>query len=270
MPIQHTIGTALVCTGLIGIGVSISLFTLGKTSDLITHLGVVNTNRKRRINNSISIVHKKLTGFFGGYENVDIDTQLDFIKQYEKTDKNQDINVIIQTTGGFASSAEVIANCIFAHRANPDYKGKIKCYIANYAYSAGFLIALCCDEIIMTHTSVVCPCDGQLTLENKMFSAASIIETVDYKKQHDQKIAEHWLAASCDAAKQIDRQKKLVEKICKIHNYDNNFKEKLYHEFFSGKYTHDTTFSASDLNDIGFKIEIIKEMPQFVKDVCNQ
>lgn len=184
---------------------------------------------------------------------ININTYFKFLKYYEKTNKDEDINIIIQTSGGSATFSEAICYRILNHKG----KGKIKCYIPNYAFSGGWLIALCCDEIIMSENTIVTPCDGQLLWnDDKTYSASSISEAVKYKQNLNQTIKEAWLATNAEATKFVERHKKLIEKIGKIKSYKSV--DILYTEFFSGKYNHDHIFTTQDIIELNSELKVTK------------
>ena len=81
--------------------------------------------------------------------------------------EDKEIHIIIHTLGGDLSAAEIICRLISKR------KGKVTAIVPNYAYSAGTLISLSCDEILTSTTSVFGPVDPQL-----IFPASSIIEAV--------------------------------------------------------------------------------------------
>lgn len=194
---------------------------------------------------------------------IQIGTQLKFLEQYEKLDKDKDINLIIETVGGTIASAEAICNYILNHKG----KGKIRCYIPHYAHSGGCMIALTCDEIIMTANSVISPCDAQHTMSilSKPHSSSAILYTAKYKKDKDEKINEEWLASEHDAMLCSTRQRKFMDKLINKGKYTKEVGEKIYDEFFSGKYNHDQIFTAEEALELGLKVSIIDSNPNWVK-----
>jgi len=196
---------------------------------------------------------------------INLTTYLKFIEDFKSVDKNKDINLVIQTIGGDLTSTEGICNCILTHKGS----GKIKCYIPNYAFSAGLMIALCCNEIILTNASIVCPCDGQMNTKNDFTcSSASINYMIKYKMKHNEPIKEDWLISNYEAIALIKRQKKFFQKLCEAKSYLNE--QFIYNELFSGKYNHDTAFTSSDLKNIdGLNVIIIETIPQIILDMLD-
>ena len=198
---------------------------------------------------------------------ISIPTQVKFEKQYTKTNKKEDIRLIINTTGGSLASSEIICNFIFNHTTS-----NIIAYIPRYAHSGGCMIALACSKIIMNRNAVLSPCDAQMGTGKgwSSYSTAAIQETAAYKKDKSEKICEEWLAANHDAKLCIERQKKFVDKLVQHGRYTKEAADKIYDEFFSGKYNHDHTFSAQEAKDMGLNITIVDEMPEYIKDQVGQ
>lgn len=251
------------------IGITISLYI---TYHLRKYFNKCWSNRKQQKleqenimaiihNNDDSILLKDISG-----KMITIKTQMDFIKSYEKLDKDSDISLILHTTGGDLSSAEAITNFILNHTG----KGKFICYIPYYSYSGGCMIALACDEIVMRKNAIIGPCDAQKPMGSfSIYSVASIVDAVNYKKENREKISEEWLASSYDAKLCQERQKKYLEKLIKYNKFTEQIGNTIYDEFFSGKYNHDKTFSAQETKELGVNVTIVDEMPSKIKNVIS-
>lgn len=194
-------------------------------------------------------------------EDIDMTSQLNFIQKFENVPKNHDIIIIIQTVGGPLIYIEAICNCILNYKG----KDKIKCYIPYYTCSGGLMIALCCDKIIIGKNAVISPCDGQIDIDGMFCSYSTIIEAVEYKKRIGQSIREEWLVADLEAKKCIDRHIKFINRLCRAKFYNNNIKNKLFIEFFSGKYSHDHIFTAQDFVELNVvNSNIVDKFPQMI------
>ena len=218
-------------------------------------------------NNIITIIHSQNASIINNDNAITIKTHMDFIKAYEKIDKDKDINIIMHTVGGALSSAEAICNCIANHQQS-DYKGKINVYIPYYSYSGGCMIALACDKIIMSKNAILGPCDAQKYV-GCTHSIAAIIDTVNYKKEMKEKINETWLASSYDAKLCKERQREYVNKLIQSNKFTKEVGNMIYDEFFSGKHNHDKIFSAQQAKDLGLNIEIVDDMPFNIKNVTD-
>ena len=197
-------------------------------------------------------------------ENINENTFVKFVNDYNGLNKDKDIHLIIHSRGGNLNSVEAICNCIMSHKG----KGKIICYIPYFAFSGAFLISLFADKIIFSENTSVCAFDGQILIDQKIYSYSSIISTIEFKKANNNEIKENWLTTYEYAKKLQERQKIFLRKL------ENKYNEKtikiMYEEFLSGKNNHDKTFFANEIIDLGINIEIIKEFPDFIKNIINQ
>lgn len=224
-------------------------------------------NTKRIKYNTIPIVHKDEQSILNfvladGKSIINTTTHMDFLKTYEILDKDKDIYIVMHTKGGSLSSAEAITKCILNHTG----KGKIICVIPYYAYSAGYCIALCCYKIVMHKNAIVGPCDAQHTMGSlNTHSIASIVYAVDHKKKNNEKIDEKWLACSYDAELCKTRQRKYMDTLVKFNKYNVETADKIYDEFFSGKYNHDQVFGPDDLANFGVNVEVVDNIDENVR-----
>ncbi len=83
----------------------------------------------------------------------------DIIRQHmdDLTQKAQNLLVILETSGGSIETTERIAD-VFRHH----YKGEISFLIPNYAMSAGTILVMSGDRILMDYYSVLGPIDPQV------------------------------------------------------------------------------------------------------------
>jgi ClpP class serine protease len=256
-----TTGIAIVGLGFVVMG---SLYVLKKVYNL---KGTYKEN-KNTGNNIIPIVHS--TDWFSVAKNstsITVNTHMDFIKAYDKMDKNKDIHIIIHSVGGLLTSTEAMCNCILNHKQNNSYKGDIIIYVPYYAYSGACMIAITCDKIVMRTNAILGPCDAQSYVKGTHASVASIIDAVKYKKELKEKIDEPWLAGAFDAEQCKKRQSKFVDKLVEYKVFTEETGKNIYEEFFSGKYNHDKIFSAQDSLKLGLNIEIVENMPRVINDV---
>lgn len=217
--------------------------------------------------NTISIIHNNNTSILKALNAersyINMTTFSKFIKAYEKLDKDKDIHIVIHTPGGMLASVEAIVNCMINHKG----KGRIIGYIPYYAYSGGCAIAIACHEIRMLPTSVVGPCDAQLASKMQAYSVKSIVDSVNKKLDRGEPVKEKWLATAHTAEICQKRQKKFIDKLIKHGIFNEEVGNTVYSEFFTGKYNHDTSFSAYDMQSMGLNVSIVDKMPQQIKDL---
>lgn len=221
-------------------------------------------DRRLAVQNIMSIINKLPDSIVDGVINtkeqsIDLRTFTGFIKAYRTMDHDQDINLVIHTPGGALGSVEAIVNCIVNHKG----AGRFIAYIPYYAYSGGMAIALACHEIRMTVHSIVGPCDGQLSTK----SVAAILETVREKRDRGETIAEKWLALYHSASLCQNRQRIFVDKLVDHLILTREVGDRIYEEFFTGKYNHDMSFSATDLTNFGLNVTLIETIPPEIADL---
>lgn len=91
-------------------------------------------------------------------------------------DFNKGLLLILHTPGGMAEAAQTIVDYLRSKfRA-------IDIVIPTYAMSAGTMIALGCDRIVLGRQSQLGPTDSQLIVGNRPFSAHSIVEQFEEAK----------------------------------------------------------------------------------------
>ena len=91
-------------------------------------------------------------------------------------DFNGDLLLILHTPGGMAEAAQTIVDYLRSKYSAIDV------VVPTYAMSAGTMIALGCDRIIMGRQSQLGPTDPQLIVDNRPFSAHSIVEQFEEAK----------------------------------------------------------------------------------------
>ena len=110
----------------------------------------------------ISINMEDINGFMAGVHDLDF---------------NKDLLLILHTPGGLAEAAQTIVDYL-----RSKFKA-IDVLVPTFAMSAGTMIALGCNRIIMGRQSQLGPTDPQLLVGNRSFSAHSIVEQFEEAKQ---------------------------------------------------------------------------------------
>lgn len=87
------------------------------------------------------------------------------------------IDVVIQTTGGSGEVAEDIVRML------RDKYGSVAFIVAGYAKSAGTLVVMSGDEILMGPASALGPIDAQIISQGKAFSAEALLEGLEKIKR---------------------------------------------------------------------------------------
>jgi hypothetical protein len=103
---------------------------------------------------------------------IDFDDRIHFIDQINNL-SGEKIDIILETPGGFA---EVVEDLVKYVRGNFSEVGVI---VPGYAKSAGTIMAMAGDEILMDSTSALGPIDAQISQNNKRFSAHAFLEGLE-------------------------------------------------------------------------------------------
>lgn len=94
-----------------------------------------------------------------------------------KHDFSKGLLLILHTPGGMAEAAQSIIDCLrskFSH---------IDVLVPTYAMSAGTMIALGCDKVVMGRQSQLGPTDPQIIVGSRAYSAHSIVEQSEEAKE---------------------------------------------------------------------------------------
>jgi len=180
----------------------------------------------------------------------------------------QEIHVVLHTRGGQATAAESIAKTILDARAHGI---RVCAYIPYYAFSGGCLIALACDEIFMTASSIIGPTDGQMQDGGSSVSSVkAICETVEWQKKHaTNKVKAEWYAKYVDAKSCRVRQREFMDDLIKRGFYTQELGDSIYEELFSGKYNHDQGFDHIWASEKGLSVTRLEKMPDFAEQAIS-
>ena len=88
-------------------------------------------------------------------EYVDHDTAVEVIDQLRTAGPDAKVDIVLHTPGGISSATQQILHALLNH------KGPKTAYVPYRAKSAGTMIALACDEIVMGPSAVLGPIDPQ-------------------------------------------------------------------------------------------------------------
>ncbi len=110
----------------------------------------------------VSINNEDINGFMTGVHGLDFDKGL---------------LLLLHTPGGLAESAETIVDYLWSKFPSID------ALIPTYAMSAGTMIALGCQNVIMGNQSQLGPTDPQLIFDGRPYSAHSIVAQFDEAKE---------------------------------------------------------------------------------------
>lgn len=195
----------------------------------------------------ISIVHRETTeNFFLSLNDLE-----DVLTALQNTGPNQPLDIILHTRGGLSLAGMQISRALKAH------KGKKTAYVPYYAMSAGTLIALGCDEVVMAPHACLGPIDPQYGLP-----AVSIAKVADLKPVET--ISDDFLVF-------VDMSKKALaearEHACELMQgtYSHDGSCMISDALVSGRWTHGNPITATAAQELGLKVRL--GVPQAVTDL---
>jgi len=125
-------------------------------------------------------ISKGILGNLGGLLSIGYPDILPITDQLSNL-KGKQLDLILETPGGFGEVTEDIVRLI-----RQRYES-FAVVVAGWAKSAGTILAMAADEILMGPTSALGPIDAQLVWQNKQFSAEALLEGVKQIKEEVQK-----------------------------------------------------------------------------------
>lgn len=165
-----------------------------------------------------------------------------------------DFDLILHTPGGEIFSSLAISRLI------KQYPGKIRAIIPMYSMSGGSLLALSCDEIVMTPNACIGPIDPQISSLFKFGSAKAWEKIVQFKgkKAEDQSISFAMMG------KQYT--KSIQQHLKNVIDFDlsSSQKERFVKFLTDGNVEHSYPLTVLDLERVGIKVDIIKDV-KFLK-----
>lgn len=203
---------------------------------IVARIIIYNLSKQTK-SNIISISHSS-TGLFGGM--ITQNTLMTFQEELSKM-KGKPFDLILHTPGGDVFASMMISRLL------AKYPGHIRAIIPSYAMSGGTLLALSCDEIIMSPCATLGMTDPQLGAFWNAGSAKSwkrIIQ-VKGKKADDASIRYNLMGQQCTEM--------IREHLQGLQKYSNEFID----ELTSGDKLHSYQFTRTDLQSRGIKTGII-------------
>jgi ClpP class serine protease len=150
------------------------------------------------------------------------------------------LDIVLHTRGGLSLAAMQISRAIKAH------KGKKTAFVPYYAMSAGTMIALACDEIVMTPHACLGPIDPQLGVPAVSILKASRAKPVEFVNDDTlifADISEKALAESKAHACELMQGTYSHDGSCFITD-----------QLSSGKWTHGNPITVGAAKELGLKV----------------
>jgi ClpP class serine protease len=114
---------------------------------------------KARGSRVIAIIHHRDRAYMKArvpHTYIDMETAEEFLSAMRGVKPDQPLDIVLHTPGGVLVAAQQIAAAIKAHR------GRKTAFVPYHAFSAGTLIALAVDEIVMAPQAMLGPIDPQI------------------------------------------------------------------------------------------------------------
>ena len=199
---------------------------------------------QQRNSRVILLVHRQETMSLLGFpvfRYIDVDDSEAILRAIRLTDPAVPIDLMLHTPGGLVLAALQVARAIHKHQ------GKVTAFVPHYAMSGGTLIALACDEIVMSEYAVLGPVDPQLG----QYPAASILKAVAKKPVAD--VDDQTLILADQAEKAVSQVRESVQDLLT----DKCPKEKaaeLARLLSEGTWTHDHPITFETAKSFGLPV----------------
>ena len=240
---QSTNWTQYGLTALIAIVSSFGIFLLLYMPSLISALKAGGLSHISRITKKNVVMIKHTSQGLFSQAMIDQQCLIDLSSIMNKM-KGEDFDLILHTPGGDVFSSLAISRLI------KQYPGTIRACVPLFSMSGGSLLALSCDELLMTQNACLGPIDPQLGSLFRYGSAAAWEKIVKFKgkKAEDQSISFAMMG------KQYT--KSISEHLNKIIDFDLSSaqKGKLIKFLTDGSIEHAYPLTISDLQGFGIDV----------------
>lgn len=209
----------------------------------------------------ITMIHRQETVSFFGIplaRYIDIDDSENILRAIRLAPKDKPIDLIIHTPGGLATAASQIALALRDHPA------ETRVIIPHYAMSGGTLIALAADKIIMDRHAVLGPVDPQLSTQNGVFPAGSILRVLETKPISE--VSDTTIVLAEEARKAIKQMEDLIKDLLR-GRYEEERINAIIEELVHGKYTHDYPITYGKLVELLGENRVTTDVPKLVYDL---
>jgi ClpP class serine protease len=195
----------------------------------------------------LKIVHHEVD------EYVDTDTAIEAIDLIRNAPENTPIDVVLHTPGGIASATQQILHALKHH------KGRKTAFVPYRAKSAGTMIALACDEIVMGTSAVLGPIDPQYA-----WMPAPILADLTRQKSAD-RISDEMMILSKMAQQAVNEARRFsCDYINDAHKRDGTCD--LTNDLIGGGRNHDYPILPQEA--AGFGLNISTDMPELAYGIC--
>jgi hypothetical protein len=180
-------------------------------------------------------------------DNVDLLTAEDTLTALYALDPQTPLDIILHTPGGLAYQGMQLARAIKAH------KGKKTVFVPFYAMSAGTIMTLAADEIVMSDHAALGPIDTQIWVPSigmrfPTGAILSVLKTKPKKKISDD-VLELALQCQRDQAEHHNNALELM-----AGTYPSSTASKIAHRLNDGDLTHGYPLTYKEAKKLGLKV----------------
>jgi hypothetical protein len=165
---------------------------------------------------------------------------------------NKPLTIIIRSFGGYTISLQKIFDILKNHQ------GIKTCYIHEYAFSCGTILALSCDIIYMKKKDVLSPIDTQ---QPTIFGCISILKSCEEKRIDISSVEANMISIGSDNDEILNCASinmTFIKYIMNKHKIYESLKQTLFMGIFMNpKFLHNEIFTYDDIKDIGFSINYV-------------
>lgn len=188
------------------------------------------------------------------HEYVDEHTAIEAMDALRAAGRDAPVDIILHTPGGLLSSAQQILHALKHHR------GRKTAFIPYSAWSAGTMIALACDEIVLGSSAVIGPIDPQLG----GLPAPLLAELLD-DKTHD-RITDQMLVIAKMAKQAVKETKAFAcDYVNPAHNGGNESCA-LTNDLIGSGRNHQAPIMPQEAKAMGLNVSM--EMPELLYQIC--
>ena len=210
---------------------------------------------KARNSRVILLIHRQETMSIIGFpivRYIDLNDSEEVLRALRMTKPETPVDLVLHTPGGLVLAATQIARAIHKRQ------GTVRAIVPHYAMSGGTLIAMACDEVIMSPHAVLGPVDPQLG----QFPAASLVKVVEDKPIAE--IDDSTLILADSAGKAIKQVRETVVELLSDKFPDEKV-QRIADAMTDGRWTHDRPITVDDLRSVDYPVD--DNMPEEFLDL---
>lgn len=185
-------------------------------------------------------------------DSVDELSSIEILKFLAKVDPDQDIDLILHTGGGLGTAGYQIAQALKSHR------GRVTVFVPYFAYSAGTIISLAADEIVMSPDAVLGPIDAQLG----GVPVTAFLSLLRYKPAS--RIQADNLAIALEAQANIEAEHNNSVALM-LPRYRRSIADRIVRRLNDGALTHGYPVSFAEASQLGLRVS--SDMPDEPMDI---